>query len=93
MKHLNCCLEGFKLALRISNTNHQGYAAEVMVSDHFSLQGMLIYNKFISAQILINTDITGYAFIDFFFTHKHQFFTEFIHTSLNLKAFNNQDAD
>ena len=64
-----------------------------MMPDHFSLQSMLIYNELIPTQILIDTDVIDYTFIDFFFIHKHQFLTKFIHTSLNLKAFNDQDAD
>ena len=63
-----------------------------MMSDHFSLQDMLIHNKLISAQILINTSVINYAFIDSSFTHKHQFLTELIHILLNLKAFNDQNA-
>ena len=85
---LNCCSKGSKLTLRISSTNHQGYTAEIMMPDHFSLQCMLIHNESISAQTLINIDVTDDAFIDSSFTHKHQFLTNFIHTSLNLKAFN-----
>ena len=92
VEHLNCCSEGFKSALRILNTNHQSYAAEIIVFNHFRLQNMLIYNKFISAQILIDTDVTDYVFINFFFAHKYQFLTEPIYTSLNLKAFNDQNA-
>ena len=61
--------------------------------NHFSLQYMLIHNESISAQTLIDINVTDDAFIDFFFTHKHQFFTNFIHSSLNLKAFNGQNAD
>ena len=54
---------------------------------------MLIYKKFIPAQTLIDISAINDAFIDSSFTHKHQFFTNFIHTSLNLKAFNDQNAD
>ena len=63
-----------------------------MMFDYFSLQNMLIYNEFIPVQILINISVTDYAFIDSFFTCKFQFLTELIHTSLNLKAFNDQNA-
>ena len=64
-----------------------------MMPDHFRLQGMLIHNELIPAQILIDTSAIDYAFIDSSFTHKHQFLTEPIHTLLDLKAFNDQDAD
>ena len=60
--------------------------------DHFSLQCMLIHKEPISAQILIDTDAINYVFIDSSFMCKYQFLTKFIHTSLNLKAFNNQNA-
>ena len=78
--------------MEISNTNHQGYAAEIIMSDHFSLQCMLIYNESIPAQTLINISATDDAFIDSFFMHKHQFLTNLILTLLNLKAFNDQNA-
>lgn len=61
--------------------------------NHFSLQGMLIHNKLISAQILIDISATDYAFINSSFMHKHQFIIKLIHISLNLKAFNSQDTD
>ena len=78
--------------MKILNINHQSYAAEIIMPDHFSLQYMLIHNEFISAQTLINTDVINDVFIDFFFIYKHQFLIKFIHTSLNLKAFNNQNT-
>ena len=56
--------------------------------NYFNLQCILIHNEFISAQILINTDVTDDVFINSFFMYKHQFFTKFIYISLNLKAFN-----
>ena len=61
--------------------------------DHFSLQCILIHNKSIPAQTLINTGVTDYAFIDSFFTYKYWFFIKSIHISLDLKAFNDQNAD
>ena len=60
--------------------------------DYFSLQCILIHNEFISAQTLININVTDDVFINSFFMHKHQFLTNSIHTSLDLKAFNGQDA-
>ena len=90
---LNCHSEGFKSTLKISNTNHQGYAAEIMVPDHFNLQCMLIHNEPIPAWTLINTGATDDAFIDSFFICKYWFFINLIHTSLDLKAFNGQDTD
>ena len=79
--------------MKILNINHQSYTAEVIVSDHFSLQYMLIHNKPISAQILIDTDVTDDAFINSFFTCKHWFLINSIHTSLDLKTFNDQNTD
>ena len=63
------------------------------MSDYFSLQCMLIHNESISVWILIDISATDYAFIDSFFTCKHQFLIKFIYISLNLKVFNNQNAD
>ena len=71
MKLLNCCSEDFKSTLRILSINHQGYAAEIMMSDHFSLQYMLIHNESIPAQTLIDTDVINDAFIDSSFVCKH----------------------
>ena len=88
VKLLNCCSGGFKSTLRISSISHQGYAAEVMMPDYFSLQCMLIHNEFISAQTLINTDAIDDAFINSSFACKHQFLINLIHTSLDLEAFN-----
>ena len=42
-----------------------------MMSDHFSLQCMLIHNESIPAQTLIDISVTDDAFIDSFFMHKH----------------------
>ena len=42
-----------------------------MMSDHFSLQNMLIHNELIPAQILININVIDYIFIDSFFMCKH----------------------
>ena len=63
------------------------------MSDYFNLQCMLIHNKFIPAQTLIDTDVTDDVFIDSSFVCKHWFPTNPIHTLLNLKAFNDQNAD
>ena len=71
MKFLNHHSKGFKSILRISNTNHQNYTTEIIMFDYFSLQYMLIYNEFISVQILIDISITDYTFINSFFTYKH----------------------
>ena len=62
------------------------------MSDHFNLQCMLIHNESIPAQTLINISVTDNAFINSSFTHKHQFFTNLIHTLLDLKAFNDQNT-
>ena len=63
-----------------------------MMFNHFNLQYMLIHKKSIPAQTLIDISATDYAFINFSFTCKHWFFTKPIYTSLNLKAFNDQNA-
>ena len=65
---LNYHLKDFKSILRILNINHQNYAAEIMMPDHFNLQCMLIYNESIPTWTLINISATGDAFIDFFFS-------------------------
>ena len=64
-----------------------------MMFNHFNLQCILIHNESISVQTLIDTDVINDVSIDSFFVCKHQFLTNLIHTSLDLKAFNNQNAD
>ena len=64
-----------------------------MMSDHFNLQCMLIYNEFIPTQTLIDINIINDAYINSFFAYKHQFLINLIHTSLNLKIFNDQNTD
>ena len=63
-----------------------------MVSDHFSLQCILIHNKSISVWILIDISAISYTFINFSFIYKHWFLTKPIYTPLDLKAFNGQNA-